>query len=223
MNTNDLIYNVDLINETVECRVLHCKDDFLRITDKILAQYPEPIRYFYRFINAYYCEQMIKDEYIGKSVCSQEDIFNEAYGRDIARTKAIIKRENAFNRALETVFNAITTMSNINIEINRDSVLGRHVDNMCDLLMNEKSLSEIRGYTCNENKDEDEYGIADNIDLNKDYTPHCCALCGKQFLNYKDDKDYVDNERNWWLLDMPLGKKVELCSTCIDTIEKLSD
>lgn len=221
MNTNDLIYNVDLINETVECRVLHCKDDFLRITDKILAQYPEHIRYFYRFINVYYCEQMIKDEYIGKSVCSQEDTFNEAYGRDIARTKAIIKRENAFNLALETIFNDIEVLMDINTEINRDDVLDRHLDNMCDLLETSKSLAQIRGY----DKDDvcDEYGITNNIDLNKDYTPHYCSLCEKTFLNYKDDSDYLDNEHRWWPIDLPNGSKLEVCSTCMETLKKLSN
>ena len=221
MNTNDLIYHVDSINKTVECRVLHCKTDFLGIADKLLAQYPEHIRYFYKFINVYYCEQMIRDEYIGKSVCSQEDKFDEQYGRDIARTKAIVKRENAFNNALEAIFNAIDTLADVNVRINRDDVLNRHIDNMCDLLENEKSLAEIRGYT--KDHTNDEYGINDNIDLNKDYTPHQCALCGKTFLNYKDDKDYLSNERSWWLIDMPLGKKIEMCSSCVDSIKKLSD
>lgn len=221
MNTNDLIYHVDSINETVECRVLHCKTDFLGIVDKLLAQYPEHIRYFYKFINVYYCEQMIRDEYIGKSICSQGDKFDEQYGRDIARTKAIIKRENAFNNALEAILDAIHTLVDVNVRIDRDSVLDRHIDNMCDLLENAKSLSEIRGYS--KNKDEDKCEIINNIDLNKDYTPHHCALCGKTFLNYKDDKDYLNNEQNWWLIDMPFGKKIEMCSSCVNTIEKLSD
>jgi hypothetical protein len=221
MKTNDLIYHVDPINETVECRVLHCKTDFLSIADKLLKQYPEHIRYFYKFINVYYCEQMIRDEYIGKSICSQDDKFDEQYGRDIARTKAIIKRENAFNNALEAILDAIHTLVDVNVRIDRDSVLDRHIDNMCDLLENAKSLSEIRGYSKNEDKDKCE--IINNIDLNKDYTPHHCALCGKTFLNYKDDKDYLNNEHNWWLIDMPFGKKTEMCSSCVNTIEKLSD
>ena len=141
MNTNDLIYNVDLINETVECKVQHCKSDFMRITDKVLSQYPEHIRYFYKFITSYYCEKVIKDEYIGKSVCSSGDIFNERYGKDIARTKAIVKRESAFNHALDLIWDDINTLSDINVSINRDSVLDKHIDNMCDLLENEKSLA----------------------------------------------------------------------------------
>ena len=191
----------------------------MRITDKILSQYPEHIRYFYKFITSYYCEKIIKDEYIGKSICSSGDIFNENYGKDLARTKAIIKREQAFNHALDAIFNDIEVLMDINTSIERDSVLGKHLDNMCDLLDNGKSLAEIRGY----NRDEDEYGIADNIDLNKSYTPHCCSLCGKTFLNYKDDKNYSENERMWWLIDMPLGKRIEVCSSCEDTINKLSN
>lgn len=221
MNVNDLIYDVDLWNETVECKVQHCKSDFMRITDKILSQYPEHIRYFYKFITSYYCEKIIKDEYIGKSICSSRDIFNENYGKDLARTKAIIKREQDFNRALDAIFNDIEVLMDVNTNIDRDSVLDKHLDNMCDLLENGKSLAEIRGY--NRNEDKDKCVIINNIDLNKDYTPHHCALCGKTFLNYKDDKDYLSNEHNWWLLNMPLGKKMEMCSSCVDTIRKLSD
>ena len=226
MKTNDLIYHVDPINETVECRVLHCKADFLSIADKLLEQYPEHIRYFYKFINVYYCEQMIKDEYIGKAVCSAEDIFNEQYGRDMARTKAIIKREHAFNNTLEVVFDTIETLVDVNIRIDRDAVLDRHIDNMCDLLENGKSLAEIRGYKKDNNKDiedSDEYDIANNIDLNQDYTPHCCALCGKTFLNYKDDKDYANNEQQWYTTITPVGKKLEACPSCMDAVMKLSD
>ena len=221
MNTNDLIYHVDSTNETVECRVLHCKTDFLGIADKLLAQYPEHIRYFYKFINVYYCEQMIRDEYMGKSICSQEDKFDEQYGRDIARTKAIIKRENAFNNALEAIFNAIDTLADVNVRIDRDGVLNRHIDNMCDLLENKKSLAEIRGYN-KDNKD-DECGIADNIDLNTNYTPHCCALCGYTFLNYTDDSAYLDNELKWRPIDLPNGNKLEVCDGCMYTIAKLSN
>ena len=83
---------------------------------------------------------------------------------------------------MEAILDAIHTLADVNVRIDRKSVLDKHIDNMCDLLENEKSLAEIRGY----NKDDecDEYGINDNIDLNKDYTPHHCALCGKTFLNY---------------------------------------
>lgn len=217
---NDLIYIVDLHNETVECKVQHCKRDFMRITDKILSQYPEYIRYFYKFIAAYRCESMIKDEYIGKSVCSQADTFNERYGKDIARTKAIIKRENAFQETLEKIFEDIELLADINISIDREreNVLDKHNDNMCALLENEKSLAAIRGY----DKD-DEYGIKDNIDLNRDYTPHCCSLCGKTFLNYTDDKDYSEIERSWWLIELSNGNVIEVCASCLDAIEKLSD
>lgn len=220
MNNNDLIYHVNPIDETVECRVLHCKKDFLGITDKILAQYPEHIRYFYNFINIYYCEQLIKDEYVGKSTCSLEDVFDEKYGRDIARTKAIIKREHAFNHALDVIFDTIGDLSDINIRIDRNSVLDRHINNMCELLENEKTLAEIRGYA--KDNTNDEYGINDNIDLNKDYTPHYCALCGKTFLNYKDDKDYAHNEQQWYTTITPVGKKLEACPSCMNTIAQLS-
>ena len=145
------------------------------------------------------------------------DVFDEAYGMDIARTKAIIKRENAFQSALEAIYNDIVVLGDINISIDRDRVLDKHLDNMCDLLENEKSLSKIRGY-----EKDDEYGISDNIDLNKEYTPHCCSLCGKTFLNYKDDIKYSDNEDQWWPIDLATGN-IEICSTCMDTVKKLSN
>jgi hypothetical protein len=168
-------------------------------------------------ISSYYCNQIVKDEYIGKSKCSSADAFDESYGRDIARTKAIVKRENAFIHALDLIYDDIGVLKEINLSIDRDSVLEKHIDNMIDLLTSEKSLAKIRGY----NKD-NEYDIADNIDLNKPYTPHQCSLCGKTFLNYKDDKSYLDNEHSWWPIDLPNGNKLELCSTCTETLKKLS-
>lgn len=218
MNTNDLIYNVDLTNKIIECKVQNCKKDFMRVTDKVLSRYPEHIRYFYKFITSYYCEKMIKDEYMGKSTCSPADTFNERYGKDIARTKAIIKRENAFSLALEAIFNDIEILIDINTEINRDDVLDRHLDNMYALLENEKSLAHIRGYI-----NDDEYGIANNIDLNKEYTPHHCSLCEKTFLNYKDDSAYLNNEHNWWPINLPDGNALEVCSSCMETLKKLSN
>ena len=215
---NDLTYNIDRSLKTVECVVQNCKRDFMRITDKVLSQYPEHIRYFYKFIASYRCEELIKDEYIGKSVCLPTDTFNERYGKDIARTKAIIKRENAFQSTLEIIFNDIEILADINISIDREDVLDKHLENMYDLLECEKSLAVIRGY----DKD-DEYGIADNIDLNKEYTPHCCSLCGQTFLNYKDDRDYLKNEHSWWPIDLPNGSTLEVCDSCMSAVKSLSN
>ena len=213
---NDLIYTVDYVTKITECKVQDCKRDFMRITEKILSQYPEYIRPFYNFIAHYRCEAMIKDEYVGKSVCSSADTFNERYGKDIARTKAIIKRENAFQETLEAIYEDIATLADINISIDREHVLDKHIDNMCALLENEKSLAAIRGY----DKD-DEYGIKDNIDLNRDYTPHCCSLCGKTFVNYTDDAAYEINEESWKVIETNEGTKIEMCPMCAEVIATL--
>lgn len=215
---NDLIYVANLKTGVTECKVQNCKKDFMRITDKILSQYPEYLRPFYKFIAYYRCEEIIKDEYVGKSVCSSADTFNERYGKDIARTKAIIKRESAFQTALEAISNDIELLAEINASIDREDVLDKHLNNMCALLENEQSLAKIRGY-----EKDDELDFANELDLNKNYSPHCCSLCGKTFLNYLDDKDYLDNEHSWWPIDLPNGNKLEVCSTCMDTLKKLSN
>jgi hypothetical protein len=215
---NDLIYSVNKETRTTECIVQNCKRDFMRITDKVLSTYPEYIRYFYKFIAVYHCDKSIKDEYIGKTVCSEEDTFDERCGRDIARTKAIIKRESAFQSTLSAIFNDINTMLFINVETDREHILDKHLNNLDNLYEHCVSLAKIKGYA----KD-DEYGINDNIDLNKDYTPHCCALCGKTFLNYKDDKDYFCNENSWHPVILPNDNKLEVCSSCSDTLKTLSN
>lgn len=215
---NDLTYNVNKETKKIECIVHNCKTDFMRVTDKVLSRYTENIRYFYRFIAIYHCDRMIRDEYSGTATCSDADKFNEEYGRDLARTKAIIKREQAFISALEAIFNDISTLMDINIEINRDNIFDRHVDNLYDLLDSGKSLADMYDYDC-----DDEYGIADNIDLNHDYTPHCCSLCGKIFLNYTDDVEYEENEQEWFTLDTVSHKQLEICSACADTLIKLTN
>ena len=216
---NDLIYTTNPETKTIRCTVQNCRKDFMRITDKILSQYPERIRYFYRFIAFYHCEELIKDEYTGKSVCSSEDIFDEKYGRDVARTKAIIKRETAFNHAIDVIFDDLDTLMDVNVTVDRDSVLDKHLDNLYTLLGEGKALAQIRGYDQDKN---DEYGIADDIDLNKAYTPHCCSLCGKTFLNYTDDADYSDNEAKWQAVCTFSGLNLELCSDCVKVVETLS-
>ena len=215
---NDLIYNVNAETRTTTCVVQNCKKDFMRMTDKILSQYPERIRFFYRYIAVYYCEKMIKDEYIGKTVCSSADTFNERYGKDLARTKAIIKRESAFQTTLEAIFDDIELLSEINVSINRENILDKHVDNMCALLKSGQSLAKIRGY-----EKDDELNLTNEADLNKDYSPHCCALCGHTFLNYKDDKDYLKHEHSWWPIALPNGNTLEVCDTCMATVKNLSN
>ena len=214
---NDLIYTVDRVTQTTECKVQNCKKDFMRITDKVLSMYPEHIRYFYKFIASYRCEGMIKDEYIGRSVCSPEDRFDERQGRDVARTKAIIKRENAFQSALETIFNDIDTLMEVNISINRDDVLDKHLGNMCDLLENGKSLAHIRGYLQEDVDDPDNRG-----DLDGDITPHCCSLCGSTFINYCDDIRYDEHEKEWKVLPLDDGDIIEICPSCVNTIKRLT-
>jgi hypothetical protein len=168
-------------------------------------------------MSVYYCEKLVHDEYTGKAVCGTTDVFNVKYGKDIARTKAIVKREEAFHCALEAIYDAIDTLKEINCSINRDHVLFRHLDNFTELIEQQKPLSVIRHH-----EDEDEFGIADNIDLNKEYTPHVCALCNHSFLNYYDDKEYESNENQWTAISMPNGQLVEICPTCAETVQKLS-
>lgn len=204
---NDLIYDVDNNAGIIKCTVQNCRNDFMRITDKILSQYPQNIRYFYRFIAAYRCESMIQDEYIGKSVCSKSDIFNERYGRDIARTKAIIKRESAYESTLEAIYNDIETLFDINISIGRENILEKHMDNLFEMLDSGKSLSTIKGYSEND----------------VDYTPHCCSLCNKTFLNYTDDVDYTQHEKSWVVMKTEDNKTIEMCPACVDVINSLAN
>lgn len=210
---NDLIYDVNVKTRTVVCKVQHCRQDFLRITEKILSRYSPRIQQFYRNIAVYYAAD-IHDEYEGVAVCSLLDDFNVQYGKDLARTRAIVKREETFERVLDKIFDDITILLDVNIDIDRDYVLDKHLCNLDALLDEGISLAQMRGY----DKDECE----DNIDLNKDYTPHCCSLCDKKFVNYKDDKDYLANEHNWWPIDLPNGQNLEVCSSCMDTLKKLS-
>lgn len=215
---NDLIYTVNRDTRTVECRVQNCKRDFMRITDKILSQYPEYLRYFYRFIAVYHCEKSIKEEYVGKSVCCSGDVFNERYGKDVARTKGVIKRESAFQSVLQDIFNDISILMDINCNIDRDNVLGKHLDNLDNLMDYGISLARIKGYHKADDVDE-----CDDFSSNNDYTPHCCSLCGQTFLNYKDDMDYTNNEDGWSVLTASNGRNVEICPRCQEAVARLMD
>lgn len=218
---NDLIYKINKETKTIECTTQNCKRDFMRITDKVLSMYPEHIRYFYKFISTYHCEKTIKDEYTGRAVCSGDDKFNERYGKDIARTKAIIKREEAFMSTLEAIFDDIDTLIDVNLSIDRNNVLEKHLDNMCDLLDYEKSLAHIRGYS--QDVVEENEKCNDSIDDNLEYAPHFCNLCEKSILNYTDDIEFDNIEASWSLLNVTGGTPIEICPECKETLNKLSN
>ena len=205
---NDLVYNVNSKNGVVECTVQNCRRDFMRIAQKVIAQYPENIRYFYNFIAAYHCGNTIKDEYVGVAKCSNEDVFNEMYGKDVARTKAIIKREDAYNMTLAAIYSDIVDLMNINLSIDRSGILSKHCDNFVEMMETGKTVAQLYGY------DDKCYGV--------DFTPHYCSLCHKEFLNYKDDIDYLTNEFSWELFKTANGSVAEVCPHCLKTIKSLS-
>jgi hypothetical protein len=208
---NDLVYSIHAESGVVECTVQNCRNDFMRITDKMLSQYPQHIRYFYRFIASYRCEAMIQDEYTGKAVCSKLDVFDECYGKDVARTKAIIKRENAYESAFMQIFNDIEEMVDVNISIDRDSILDKHTDNLIQMLDSGRTLSDIKGYS-----------KACDLETNNenDFMPHCCSLCNDTFLNYLDDENYASNENAWMVIKTTNNKVFEICPTCVSAINK---
>jgi hypothetical protein len=210
---NDLVYKVNKKKKTVECTVQKCRNDFMRVTDKLLSQYPEHIRYFYGFISTYYCNKLIRDEYSSVAKCSPHDKFNEAYGMDVARTRAIIKRERAFNNALEAIYNDIQVLCDINISIGREHIIEKHLDNYNCLISSGMTLDQINDICGDECEGMCEYN---------DYTPHSCSLCGDTLLNYLDDVEYEKNESDWKTTTLSSGKKVEICPRCSKAIKNLS-
>jgi hypothetical protein len=190
----------------------------MRVTDKILSQYPERLRYFYRFVAAYHCGSILQDEYTAKAVCSNGDIFNEEYGKDIARTKAIIKREDAYQSAMFKIYEDINALSYVNVELSnaRDGILYKHCDNLDEMLETGNTVSHIYGYV----NDNDTYCNYEKFNAD-DFTPHCCSLCSQTFINYLDDMDYNIHESNWRLLKSNDGANIELCPNCNKVINEL--
>ena len=170
---NDLIYEVNKVTREVKCTVENCKRDFIRITEKILSQYPERVSYFYKFIAVYHCENHISDKYVGVAKCHPEDIFNEAYGKDLARTQAIIKREESFQKTLYKIYEDIDNLEEVNMRCLRPNVLDKHFENMITLLEEGKCLDELLN---------PEIFASAHPDV-KNYTPHCCSICDRKTIN----------------------------------------
>ena len=81
------------------------------------------------------------------------------------------------------------------------------MDNLFEMLDSGKSLSTIKGYSEND----------------VDYTPHCCSLCNKTFLNYTDDVDYTQHEKSWVVMKTEDNKTIEMCPACVDVINSLAN
>jgi hypothetical protein len=203
---NDLIYEVNKVTGEVKCTVENCKRDFMRITEKILSQYPERVSYFYKFIAAYHCENHINDKYVGVAKCHPEDTFNEAYGKDLARTQAIIKREDAFQKTLYKIYEDIDNLEEVNTRCLRPNVLDKHFENMIMLLEEGKCLDELLNPEAFANAHHD----ATN------YTPHCCGICDRKTINYTDDARYESIENEWVLVKKKDGSQLEVCKDCFE-------
>lgn len=203
---NDLIYDVNKETGEVKCTVENCKRDFMRIVEKALSQYPERVNYFYKFIAMYHSEKCIRDTYCGVAKCHPEDTFDEAYGRDLARTNAIIKREEAFQKTLYKIYEDIDNIEEVTNTCLRPNVLHKHVSNMVTLLEEGKGLDELLNPEAFANAHPDA----------KNYTPHCCGVCDRKTINYTDDARYESIENEWVLVKKKDGSQLEVCKDCFE-------
>lgn len=205
----DLIYEVNESKRTVTCTVENCQKDFLRISEKILSQYPLRLQYFYKFIATYHCNEMICDTYSSTAKCHPEDVFNEDYGRDLARTQVFIKREEAFQKTLMKIYEDINEMNEVNNMCFRPKSMSRYYENRITLLEEEKPL-----YNNNDLPIE----FAESIDFKRErYTPHFCELCEDNIFNYWDDVKYDEIEDQWVVVvKADNGERIEMCSKCFE-------
>ena len=207
---NDLIYEVNEETGEVKCTVENCKRDFMRIVEKALSQYPERVSYFYKFIAMYHSEKCIRDTYCGVAKCHPEDTFDEAYGRDLARTNAIIKREEAFQKTLYKIYEDIDNLEEVTDTCLRPNVLHKHVSNMVTLLEEGKGLDELLNPPAT--REENWYDVFDK----REYTAHYCNICDRNIVNYVEDSNYETIEDEWVIVKKKDGSQLEVCKDCFE-------
>lgn len=148
-NTN-LTYVIDEENRTVECTVKNCIDDFFNVIDRKIKGYKDNkiIATLIDFMTfSLDSDITIKDTYSAIARCDEVDIFDIELGKDLVRSRALAKREEAYGQAINRIYEILNDTSNFITSIrNVVDLHNKHKTNAEAITVSGKTLKEIRGF-----------------------------------------------------------------------------
>lgn len=145
----NLRYEVDPVKGTVTCFVDNCIDDFRNVFLKksCSVKNGNKIADMLDYIITKHIDCGIEDTYFGVAVCDKEDKFNLDVGADLARSRALAKREMAYGNVIISVLNFLEEISEFVPEIrNVVGLYNKHNTNANAISASGKTLAEIRGF-----------------------------------------------------------------------------
>lgn len=148
-NTN-LTYVIDEENRTVECTVKNCIDDFFNVIDRKIKGYKDNkiIATLIDFMTLSLDSDItIKDTYSAVARCDEVDTFDIELGKDLARSRALAKREEVYGQAINRIYEILNDTSNFITSIrNVVDLHNKHKTNAEAITVSGKTLKEIRGF-----------------------------------------------------------------------------
>lgn len=145
----NLRYEINPNSRTVTCFVDNCIDDFHNVLIKKSCSIKngDKIADILDYIITKHIDYGIEDTYSGVAVCDKEDNFNFDIGMDLARSRALAKREMAYGNVIISILNFLEEISELVPEIrNVVGLYDKHNTNANAISISGKTLAEIRGF-----------------------------------------------------------------------------
>ena len=104
---SNITYEIDEENGIVTAILNDCVVEYAKIMKRTCAGSrlsEEDISVINHRIGKMVAEGVLRDKYSGTAKCSSDDVFDENIGMEIARSRAILKRELAYTRVTQKLF-----------------------------------------------------------------------------------------------------------------------
>lgn len=196
-------YTIDEANGKIVAKLTNCKTEFYNFCKK---------RFHWKgfTINDI---KYVRDTYYGESRCRSEDTYNEQFGMDLARTRAIVKRETHIKKFLDEYSRDVCVMFDELCKLlEKRNAIWQHCSyNYHNLGCYEESLEEI------EKIHQSRYVST----LNGEVSMHLCTLCNHTEVINLDDQNFRGKEEQWLLFRDSNGVLLETCNQCAARLRSL--
>lgn len=148
---SNLTYEYDNETQKVTCCVSNCSDEFLKAILNKCNSMPQGKLLYDICLSTLFMNSgsncAICDIYKGTAICHPSDNFSLEKGCDIARCRALAKREAAYAQFMIDVDEKIKSLVGQIFEIRESATLyNKHKTNAEAVAISGKTLKEIRGF-----------------------------------------------------------------------------
>ena len=149
LTDSNLRYEHNEDTNEITCYVTDCVDEFYKSINRKCQSIHNGtmLEDVAMWIISKHTDKIIHDTYKGTVKCDPSDTFKLQNGFDMARSKALAKREEAYARMMIDINDRIKSMANQIFEVRDCTTLyNKHKTNAEAVAISGKSLNEIRGF-----------------------------------------------------------------------------